>query len=92
MMTATTLATTLACPESPVASRRARPEGVHRLAMILGLAMASWARNRADQKAMARSRHPLAALSDQERVELYREATQLREHAYANRSGWHVVG
>lgn len=92
MMTATTLAaTTMPCPDSQVV-RRARPQGVHRLVLIFGMALTSWARNRADEKAMARTRHPLSALSDHERVQLYREATELREHAYASRSSWHVTG
>ncbi|MEX1078794.1 MAG: hypothetical protein WED09_06770 [Homoserinimonas sp.] len=85
-------ATTIPCPDSQAAARRARPEGVHRLVMILGVTLANWARNRADQKAMVRTRHPLSALSDHERVELYREATRLRDQAYAGRGNWHVIG
>lgn len=90
-MTATTLAasaSTLACPEP----QAARPEGLHRLVMVFGMALADWARKRADQKAMARDRHPLSALSDHERATLYREATQLREQTYAGLGRWHVTG
>lgn len=85
-------ATTIPCPDSRAATRRARPEGVHRLVMIFGMALAGWARNRADQKAMARTRHPLSALSDNERAELYTEASRLRDQAYASRANWHVIG
>ncbi|MHA6694435.1 hypothetical protein [Homoserinimonas sp. A520] len=92
-MSSTTLdATTLACPDSRAATRRARPEGLHRLVLVIGMALASWARNRADQKAIARTRHPLSALSDSERAELYREASRLRDQAYASRANWHVIG
>ncbi|HEU4808571.1 MAG TPA: hypothetical protein VFT01_09935 [Homoserinimonas sp.] len=85
-------ATTIPCPDSRAAARRARPEGVHRLVLVFGISLANWARNRADQKALARTRHPLSALSDSERVELYREASQLRDQAYAGRANWHVIG
>lgn len=92
-MTAATLtATTRACPESQAAARRARPQGVHRLVMIFGMALTAWAQGRADQKAMARTRHPLSALNDHERAELYRQASELREQNYASRSRWHVTG
>jgi len=62
------------------------------MVLIFGMALAGWAQERADRKALARTRHPLSALSDHERVTLYREATELRESAYASRSSWHVTG
>jgi hypothetical protein len=60
--------------------------------MQVGMALESWAQGRADQKAMARTRSPLAGLSDHEQAKLFREATLLREQAYADRARWHVTG
>jgi hypothetical protein len=88
---------TATCPES---RRSAQPQGLDRLVMVVGLALESWALSHADrkalghadQKAMVRTRSPLSALSDYEQVSLYREATQLREQAYADRARWHVTG
>jgi len=89
-MTATMSATvTGTCPES---RRSVQPQGLDRLVMVLGLALESWAQAHADRKAMARGRSPLAGLSDHERTMLYREATQLREQAIADRGRWHVIG
>lgn len=84
-----TVTMTATCPES---RRSAQPQGLDRLVMVVGLALESWAQSHADQKAMVRARSPLSALSDHEQVSLYREATQLREQAYADRARWHVTG
>jgi hypothetical protein len=62
------------------------------MVMVLGVTLESWAQSRADRKALARERSPLAALSDHEQAMLYREATQVRDQTYADRARWHVIG
>jgi hypothetical protein len=84
-------ATTIPCPDQRRATHRARPEGVYRLVLVVGMALSSWARSRADHKAMTRKPTPLAELSDHERMQLYREATELRDGAYASRALYHVI-
>ena len=81
--------TAIQCPD---VTRETRPRGVERAVMLLGLAMTRWATERADTKAMSRHRSPLANLSDWERADLYREATALREAAYAERARYHAIG
>lgn len=78
--------TAIQCPVS------ARPTGFDRAVMVLGNAMTDWAQHHADAKAMRRRRGSLAYLSDAERADLYREATALREAAYAGRVQWHAIG
>jgi len=80
---------TATCPES---RRSVQPQGLDRLVMVLGLTLESWAQARADQKALARRRTPLSGLSDHEQSLLFREATELREQAIADRGRWHVIG
>lgn len=70
----------------------ARPRGFERTVMLIGMAMTSWASERADSKEMRRRRSPLSNLSDAERADLYREATALRDAAYAERARWHAIG
>ena len=78
--------------QCPDVTREAQLRGVERAVMLLGLAMTRWARERADAKAMSRRRSPLANLSDAERADLYREATALRDAAYAERARYHAIG
>ncbi len=86
------VSTAIPCPLATSTARRARPEGLERAVMLVGVAMTRWARERADVRAMKRRRSPLTGLSDSERAELYREASALREGMYADRARWHVIG
>lgn len=80
----------ISCPEM---THRARPQGLERAVLLLGLAMTKWAREHADGRAMrAARRAPLAGLSDAERADLYRESTALREAALVQRVQWHAIG
>jgi hypothetical protein len=84
--------TAIPCPATQDRVNESGPQGIDRLVMLTGVTMTNWAQRRADRKAMARSSTPLAGLSDHERVQLYREATALRDGAYAELSRYHVIG
>jgi len=84
--------TAIPCPATQDLTNESRPQGIDRLAILVGTTMTDWAQRRADRRAMARRSTPLALLSDHERVLLYREATALREETYAAQSSYHVIG
>lgn len=86
------VSTAIPCPAAASSVSGSRPEGFERAVMLVGEALAEWARERADLKAMKRSRSPLAGLSDWEVAALYREAAVLRDGASADRARWHVIG
>ena len=85
-MTATTA---ISCPTT---TQRARPRGFERAVMLVGLALTRWGRERAESKLARQARHPLASLSDGERAAVYRESSELRDAAYAQRAQWHLLG
>jgi hypothetical protein len=84
--------TAIPCRETQDLAHVSSPQGVNRLVMLVGITMTDWAQRRADRRAMARRSTPLALLSDHERVQLYREATALRDEAYSARARYHVIG
>lgn len=84
--------TAIQCPDVASGAHQERIDGLERAVMLIGTAMTNWARERAEAKAMSRRRSALSNLSDAERADLYREATALRDAAYAERARWHAIG